>query len=487
MAVSVGELDQRQMERLRVELVEAIAAGFAYPTFFDFRKGQAVARPIDRSKQEEIEQFLASVNFAPLDRIDVSSLEVRRFLEHLLLRYLDVNPLLQGLRSRRRLSELRARVPRVVAEIQRGLVAHVEGRTPAFGARRQRSSWASTLSAARNEWENEAHNTLVLEAALVRREANAPVVSPHSTPAAVPSSSSSFSPSPYQQTPYPSQQAPAPQPFAQALSEPGSPYGESWGSAQFDFTVPVPAQPALPPDAGSHASPFAALAAGAQSQVYGKGGISERDTGVMAAVQPGGGASLAEPESGSGIQPRELPQDLYDLYGDYLRDMHPESEMQEPAPPFAPPAPPTSFSPFAPSANGGSGFAGPVDQAKRVSAPPPPAQGYSGQAMAVQQPAALDPATARSDKLIFWQLRYQLEAYVRRASRSYGVQTESGDPSGVLDALRRSGFVDEADLRIAEGILALTDRVTAGATATTEDYRQALMLYLLYHRSHLNA
>ncbi len=106
--------------------------------------------------------------------------------------------------------------------------------------------------------------------------------------------------------------------------------------------------------------------------------------------------------------------------------------------------------------------------------------------MAVQQQPALDPATARSDKLIFWQLRYQLEAYVRRASRSYGVQTESGDPSGVLDALRRSGFVDEADLRIAEGILALTDRVTAGETATTEDYRQALMLYLLYHRSHLN-
>ena len=59
------------------------------------------------------------------------------------------------------------------------------------------------------------------------------------------------------------------------------------------------------------------------------------------------------------------------------------------------------------------------------------------------------------------------------------------DPSTVLDALRQSGFVDEADLRIAEGILALTDRVTSSTTVAIEDYRQAFLLYLLYHRSHL--
>lgn len=117
--------------------------------------------------------------------------------------------------------------------------------------------------------------------------------------------------------------------------------------------------------------------------------------------------------------------------------------------------------------------------------------GYAARTLSEMSPQASpqgrppDSASTRSDKLIFWQLRYQLEAYVRRAARSYGVQTSSGDPSGVIDALRRSRFVDEADLRIAEGILALTDRVTAGVAPTIEDYRQALMLYLLYHRSHL--
>ncbi len=88
--------------------------------------------------------------------------------------------------------------------------------------------------------------------------------------------------------------------------------------------------------------------------------------------------------------------------------------------------------------------------------------------------------------MIFWQLRYQLEAYVRRAARSYGVPHQGNDPAMVLDELRRSGFVDESDLRIAEGIFALTDRVTAQGYASAQEYSQALMLYLLYHRSHLN-
>lgn len=485
MAVSVGELDQRQMERLRVELVEAIAASFAYPAFFDFRKGQAIARPIDRAKQEEIEQFMASVNFAPLERIDVTSLEVRRFLEQLLLRYLEVNALLHGLRIKRRLPELRARVLRAVAEVQRGLVAHIEGRAPAFGTRRQRASWAGNISAARNDWDGEEHNTRVLEATLVRRDADGVAHAPIATPS-TPASSYSPSPASYEQTPYTAPyQSPAAQPFSPAMSQPAVSYGESWAGMPFDLTVPVPAQSAPAYEATSSASPFAALASGAQSQVYDRGGISERDTGEMPAAQFNAGASLPEPASGSGTQPRELPQDLYELYGEYLRDMHPESEVQEAAPPPTSPTPSASFSPFSPGANGNSGYASPVSPANHVSSPPPPAQSYPNPAP-VQQ-AALDPATARSDKLIFWQLRYQLEAYVRRAARSYGVQTESGDPSGVLDALRRSGFVDEADLRIAEGILALTDRVTAGATATIEDYRQALMFYLLYHRSHLNA
>jgi len=101
-------------------------------------------------------------------------------------------------------------------------------------------------------------------------------------------------------------------------------------------------------------------------------------------------------------------------------------------------------------------------------------------------PAAPSPGS-RQDEVIFAQLRYQVEAYVRRAARSYGLAGREGDPASVMDALRRSGLVDEADLRIAEGILALADRVARQGHASIEDYRQAFTLYLLYHRSHLGA
>jgi pyruvate/2-oxoglutarate dehydrogenase complex dihydrolipoamide acyltransferase (E2) component len=148
---------------------------------------------------------------------------------------------------------------------------------------------------------------------------------------------------------------------------------------------------------------------------------------------------------------RELPPDLTQLYGDYLNDI----ESAAPAHP-APATPP--------------------QRAPQPAAAPRPA--------ARPQPQG-DP-NSRNDQLIFWQLRYQLEAYVRRAARSYGVPHQGGDPATVLDELRRSGFVDEADLRIAEGIFALTDRVTAQGHASPQDYSQALMLYLLYHRSHLS-
>ena len=91
MAVRVGELDQRQVERLRVALSEAIAAHFAYPPFFMYRAARSVYRPLDRAKQEQITDYLRSVNFAPLEGVEVTSPEVRRFFERLFARYIQVN------------------------------------------------------------------------------------------------------------------------------------------------------------------------------------------------------------------------------------------------------------------------------------------------------------------------------------------------------------------------------------------------------------
>jgi hypothetical protein len=143
-------------------------------------------------------------------------------------------------------------------------------------------------------------------------------------------------------------------------------------------------------------------------------------------------------------RPREATPDLLQLYGEYLSDMQPEMLTHETA------------------------------AIPRLSAT------LTGATAAHERAAS-----GQSDVQLFFQLRFQIETYVRRAARNYGLPDLAGDPAHAIEALRGSNMVDESDLRIAEGIFALTDRVIAAGAASIVDHRQALMLYLLYHRSHL--
>ena len=415
MAMRASDLvEPRHIERLRAEVVEAISVGVAYPPFFDFRTGKLRSRPIDRTKVAEIEQFIGSANFAPLERTTPSSPDTRRFIERLILRYLEVNPSLAGARSARYLPLMRAQALRLAAETHRRFVGHLNGSERDFGSRRQAASWASPRRAERHGAPDTAHSARLLETALQQRK--------------------------------PRQ---APSPFA--LKSPPD-----------DLTVPAPAVGGIQSQPG--ASPFGAFSpdsrGGPIRYPAQPADLTNQPTGPIAAV---GGPR--RPAVGAHGPMRELPPDLLNLYGDYLGDLDPEARAPgRAAPPQLPPTPPPPPSPRA---------APPQPFAPPTPTPPPP--------------SATAPTDARGDQLIFWQLRYQLEAYVRLAARSYGLPGHGGDPASVLDELRRSGFVDEADLRIAEGVFALTDRVTAQGHATTSDYRQALMLYLLYHRSHVNA
>jgi hypothetical protein len=398
MAVRVGELEQRQLERLRREIVETLAANFAYPPFFDFRANRMIMRPIDRAKRGEIEQYVHSVNFSPLDRIELNSPELRRFIARVFQHYVDVNTAFSRPRYKRFLPGMRAHASRTASQVQRSLVAHLERNAPSFGAARQQPSWSGMVAKASAEDEETEHNTRVMQATMLRRSGDAP--------------------GPY--VPLRERAAPAAPPGA-------PPQYQGFGA------VPPPS-----PNRGAPVSP--ATARGVATQ------------------PPSGQLSGSSGKSNA----RDIPSDLLELYGEYLSDMQPEVA-----------------------------FAGNLGTAPQAGGRP--ANGYQPPNMPAMPPAymaGMQPTDkfsedARSDKLIFWQLRYQLEAYIRRATHSYGVQSESGDPFGVLDELRRSGFVDESDLRIAEGIFALTNKVTAGGAANLEDYRQAFMLYLLYHRSHL--
>ena len=413
MAMRASDIvEPRHIERLRVEIVEAISAALAYPPFFDFRTGKLRSRPIDRAKVAEIEQFIGSANFAPIERASPSSPDTRRFIERLILRYLEVNPSLTTANAARYLPVMRAQALRLTSETHRRFVAHLSGGERDFGTRRQAASWAFSKRGGRHSASDTDHSSRLLEAAMRQPERVA---------------SGSAAP--------------------QALK-----------SAPADATVAAPVvsgPPSLPGIA-----PFAPFGANPRASSPAiPADLADQPTGPLASVAP------PRAKSSEQAPMRELPPDLLNLYGAYLGDMEPEAPaLNRPA--QSPPAQPA-----------------PV---RMQPAPQPPPRSVASPPPAAASMPIVAPADAHGDQLIFWQLRYQLEAYVRLAARSYGLPGHGGDPASVLDELRRSGFVDEADLRIAEGVFALTDRVTAQGHATTADYRQALMLYLLYHRSHVS-
>ncbi|HEU5348783.1 MAG TPA: hypothetical protein VFU63_09250 [Ktedonobacterales bacterium] len=479
-----GTLDARQMERMRLALIDTLCTHFASPPFFDPRAGAERVRPLERATFDAIAHFVHSVNYSALDNMDVSSHEVRRFFEGLLLRYLDVNPVFKRQRFVRYLPALRARAPRLAADVHRGLLASLDGKAPGFGAPPAKRSWIEGRERARRiSKEDYERSTRILEAAMIRSR-----IDDYSDTGFVPQAE----PADVARRPAATPAAPV----ASPVPARPAPDDDQWlNSSSADLTVPVSttgfaaaynalgntamnAQPTapLPPLPPPPPPPPPQRLA------------NEEPTRPLPVVSP--------PPQSSATAPRELPADLYELYGDFLQDMQPDTIVRSaaparPLPPPPPPPPPPSTMPnqptgprFGASATPAAPWqtplgAPPVPPMPSVTKVPPGPPPHS-----YPQGSNPNPST-HADQMVFWQLRYQLEAYVRRAAESYGLSYNKSDPSTVLDALRQSGFVDEADLRIAEGILALTDRVTRAPTVTTEDYRQAFLLYLLYHRSHL--
>ncbi|HZC78586.1 MAG TPA: hypothetical protein VE258_12620, partial [Ktedonobacterales bacterium] len=366
---------------------------------------------LDRAKRDELEQFVRSAHFESIERADITSPDVRRFIEQLLLRYIEVNPALARPQTVRRLPQMRTRVPRLAAETQRALVAHLEGKAPAFGARRESTSWSAS-SPAPGQREGREHNTRVLEAVLVRRGEAPASARPRSV------------------VPSPATRRP-----------PSAPPAPSWSTVP-GAPAPVPVSEMAPMPGGS---PFAGLELGSQTAVFGgtsSGNLSDMETSPLAALGSAFAAGNGNAVESGAPQPRELPPDLYQIYGNYLRDMQPEAPIAETAtagppaaallgmaPPVSAPTPmpaPQATLPSTPAAYASSVPWTPEPTSEPTPAPSPRAAPLP--VPEVMHGTGVAPADARSDKLIFWQLRYQLEAYVRRAAGSYGVRTASGDP-----------------------------------------------------------
>ncbi len=611
MSSSLKQLSSRQLECVKSELAEVIIANFCYPAFLDYRLNLLRTRPVDRRKRQEVWAYINSLNLGPLATMDAASMEFRRFVERVFLRYIDMNRLLIATASARQGTAVRARVPQLAASVARGLADYLAlGEVSSFGRARSVESWTSTAQGyIEPTWEQIEKSTQLLQTTLVYLRVNgagkaAPAAGGSQLDEGAIASISSYptivlNPLSSAHQPGPSetadgmasspahasfadesrngvsngrrQHAPAPLFVGQTpsgkrqlrgldrsptesrpLDEPPATLPASPAGAAPDAPEPSPAAiPAasaeLPPPATQPVSvtqPQADAEPGAPPDVW--QALLSTDAAEQASDRSGANAALAPfglpgddlpdlPESFGTQRALDLPPDLAELYGNYLRDSRTAKldlswlVSQEAAQAELPHE--TSAAPTAPAETDAEIDAlfstlssqvaemeeaesvaardpseapvtpperppsGPVQPAQRVSAP----LGMAGNAgLSVAQPVqsqsdrGLNKAPAASAKggtdgdiMIFSQLYHQISTWVKMAAVSHQIDIADHDAAALVAELRRIAALEEAELQVIESLVAICQRVIATKQTTMDDYKQAMMLYLLHHRSRL--
>lgn len=718
MGSSLKDLNSRQLERLKSELAEVIIANFCYPSFLDYRLNSLRTRPVDRRKRQEVWAYVNSLNMNALSSMEAASMDFRRFIERVFLRYIEINRGLIGAISSRQVATVRARVPQLAVQVARGLADYLAvSEASSFGRARPIESW-SLLAAKSSEltWEQIERSTQVLQTTLVYLRTNkdtgptavvsgsgtqgrAPVhISDFPTKLLTPPPGFSYTPaertngtaeskgtyaplsngaahspenghapvqpaaqedlneqrksqgpnrSPTASRPLdrplslpsltprsdgtlgtplpPSTQSPS-RPIAAAPQPPGQPTAPSQPAAQAQVQPPPsvpsvqppplsaarPTEPVVPAQKlPGHAAPSLPPTDAWQELLWrGQDDLETLPSDVKAAPTPPAAAPSPEaahkaeqvfslddlPESFDVPSALELPPDLEELYGDYLRDARSgrldlapisgetpnaapvkeakpspaleaeteeevdalfdalashlaEAQMSEttnpgdqqkdvhmpsPAEPGesqqriassplntkrqasdasmlfreAQPQPPLQHEIGAPAAGPdasgerpprirSSGPIGPAAQpaANRPPAPPPEAAGKpvtvsSGPLGRMLSSSDLRPLTAsgalvEGDVMIFAQLQHQVGTWVKMAAVSHQIDISGRDALELITDLRRMAALEEAELQVVESLVTLCQRIVTSKQATVDDYKQAMMLYLLHHRSRL--
>ncbi|HEX6779685.1 MAG TPA: hypothetical protein VF099_15875, partial [Ktedonobacterales bacterium] len=83
------------------------------------------------------------------------------------------------------------------------------------------------------------------------------------------------------------------------------------------------------------------------------------------------------------------------------------------------------------------------------------------------------------------QLQHQVGTWVKMAAVSHQIDISGRDALELITDLRRMAALEEAELQVVESLVTLCQRIVTSKQATVDDYKQAMMLYLLHHRSRL--
>lgn len=165
MGILVSQLPPPELARLKAELAEILISNFCYPRFYDYRIDSLRMRPVDRTKRQEVWQYLGSVDFNAWGRIDLMSTDFQRQVERLLIYFVQRNRTFFGEQGRKRMADIRILISTSASSIVEGLKGHLTGRSNGFGNPRPVNSWANSNVTKRTDptWEQLVVPTMLLQ------------------------------------------------------------------------------------------------------------------------------------------------------------------------------------------------------------------------------------------------------------------------------------------------------------------------------------
>jgi hypothetical protein len=163
--ILVSQLPPAELARLKAELAETLISNFCYPRFYDYRTDSLRMRPVDRTKRQEVWQYLGSVDFNAWGRIDLMSPDLQHQVERLLIYFVQRNRTFFGEQGRKRMVDIRMLISTSSISIVEGLREYLTGRSNAFGNPRPVISWVNSNITRRPEptWEQLVASTMLLQ------------------------------------------------------------------------------------------------------------------------------------------------------------------------------------------------------------------------------------------------------------------------------------------------------------------------------------
>jgi hypothetical protein len=461
MGMYLNQLPPTEVARLKAELAETLIANFCYPRFYDYRVSTLRMRPVDRSKRQEVWQYLNAVDFNVWGRVDVDSPDFQRQVERLFIHFVQRNRNFFGEQGRRRMTDVRTLIASCSLTLAEGLRGHLRGRPehPPFGSPRPVYSWSTANIAGHPEppWEQILTNTMQLQQQLqeVRGEIHlAPVPSP------VPGSSGQGSGALARTSAVPSRRPRPPRPTPNGLAQ----------SNREEETKVWPSQKPkqVKPD---ETNVPAAFAGGQKENSQDLAEVSSRS--APADVAPTLPLPLGRQESLAAAFQSVAPSEVVPAP---QRTRYSKLTEATPATPFVPPPP---SGPLRRSLSQPLSHTNGIQQEQALQ---PVVSATSLRSTAEKQSESATALMSDEDVVIFEQLRHQLVIWLRVEAVRSGIDLSSQGAFQLIEVLRQQDGMDVARLQVISTLLNMSEQVISSGRATLFDYKQAMMFYLMHTR-----